>query len=290
MMVVVVVVVMVVVVVVEAQIPGPSSSRVMVLQEQGKPSDRTYSRLLTPFPALPAAFTLCYRLLLYRYREEGTLLSYALDNRRDNHMRIDHRIDGIWAAVSGAWINTQVPTPAREWAHFCLSLHTPSGNWTIFLDGVVAEEGVVSKGVEGDEEMEMSNSDIGVEGGGVLVVDWYLWRVRGGGRVGVGAAVMAGPRGRGVGKQATPTPLRQEYEGIDFLPGETDPSSRGGVWGYQLPRTKILFSIKLLSPRPPTVRGAAGPPISGWGLTILLRGGADLARVVARRRAKRRKI
>ncbi|XP_050732358.1 uncharacterized protein LOC127006450 [Eriocheir sinensis] len=178
MVLVVVMVVLVVEVKVNGQLPGPSSSRVMVLQENGKPSDRSYSRLLTPFPALPPALTLCYRLLLYRYREEGTLLSYALDNRRDNHVRIDHRMGGVWAAVAGAWVNSHVRTPVRYWSHLCLAAHTPTGNWSIYLDGALVEEGVLSSSLDAaGGGLDPSHADDGggggeggVEGGGVLVV------------------------------------------------------------------------------------------------------------------------
>ncbi|KAK4287699.1 hypothetical protein Pmani_039234, partial [Petrolisthes manimaculis] len=140
---------------------GPTSSRVLVLQESGTPSDRTFARLLTPLPSLPPAFTACYRIKLYRFREEGTLISYALDNNRDNELRTDHRVGGVRAAVGGQWVEATVTTPVRYWCHFCLSVHLGSGNWSIYKDGELADTGVFP---------DVGEERRGVTAGGVLVV------------------------------------------------------------------------------------------------------------------------
>lgn len=58
------------------------------MQEDGQPSAKTYARLQTPFPTVSSPFTVCYRIQMYRFREESTLISYALDNTRDNELRM----------------------------------------------------------------------------------------------------------------------------------------------------------------------------------------------------------
>lgn len=59
----------------------------MILQESGIPSSTSYARLATPLPQL-LSFSLCYRIKLQRFREESTLMSYAISDDRDNEFRI----------------------------------------------------------------------------------------------------------------------------------------------------------------------------------------------------------
>ncbi|XP_069193444.1 uncharacterized protein [Procambarus clarkii] len=153
-----VMVMVVTVTVVTAQRPGPSSSRVLVMQETGQPSAKTYARLLTPLPPINFPFTVCYRIYMYRFREESTLISYAVDNARDNELRIDHRVTGYKVALHSLWTNAAVVTPIRYWTHCCFAVDLASGNWSVFLNGEKADSGVLPP-------------DLGaLEGGGVLVV------------------------------------------------------------------------------------------------------------------------
>lgn len=66
---------------------GDGQERVLLLQKSGAPSDTSFARLLTPFPVL-TVFTVCYRIRIHRFREEGTLLSYATSALKDNEMRM----------------------------------------------------------------------------------------------------------------------------------------------------------------------------------------------------------
>lgn len=60
----------------------------LVLQESGTPSALSYARLAAPlFPEL-TSFTTCYWLKLTRFREESTLMSYAVSDDRDNELRM----------------------------------------------------------------------------------------------------------------------------------------------------------------------------------------------------------
>ncbi|XP_071522701.1 uncharacterized protein [Panulirus ornatus] len=143
---------------VTAQPPGPSSSRVLVMQERGQPSAKTYARLLTPFPTVASPFTVCYRIQMYRFREESTLISYALDNTRDNELRMDHRVTGYKVALHSQWAESQLVTPIRYWTHFCLTVDLASGNWSVFLNGKKHDSGSFPPDLEP------------LDGGGVLVV------------------------------------------------------------------------------------------------------------------------
>ncbi|XP_045110701.1 uncharacterized protein LOC123504331 [Portunus trituberculatus] len=107
---------------------------VLVLQASGAPSPESYARLNISFPRLES-FTICYRIKLNRFREESTLLSYALSDDRDNELRIDHRETGYKITLQGHWANSNLITPLRLWAHFCFSYHLSSSAWAIYLDG-----------------------------------------------------------------------------------------------------------------------------------------------------------
>ena len=66
----------------------PGEERVLALQESGIPSALSYARLASPpFPVLNS-FTTCYWLRLTRFREESTLMSYAVSDDRDNELRM----------------------------------------------------------------------------------------------------------------------------------------------------------------------------------------------------------
>lgn len=66
---------------------GPGESRVLVLQRSGEPTATSHGRLVSIFPSL-ASFTVCYWLRLVRFREESTLMSYAVSDSRDNELRM----------------------------------------------------------------------------------------------------------------------------------------------------------------------------------------------------------
>lgn len=61
--------------------------KVMYLQESGIPSAGSYARLASSFPALDS-FSVCYWLRLNRFREESTLMSYAVSDDKDNELRM----------------------------------------------------------------------------------------------------------------------------------------------------------------------------------------------------------
>ncbi|KAK7085490.1 hypothetical protein SK128_028221 [Halocaridina rubra] len=125
----------------------PSSARVLVLQESGEPSSRSYARLLTPFPEL-VSFTLCYRIQMYRFREESTLISYALDNTKDDELRFDHHLAAFQVAIHNKWAVSSLATPIRYWAHFCLTMDKVTGTWVVFLDGKAFDTGQYPTPVE----------------------------------------------------------------------------------------------------------------------------------------------
>lgn len=60
---------------------------ILFLQESGIPSSESFAHLMTPFPKL-FSFSVCYRLRLARFREESTLMSYALSDDLDNEIRM----------------------------------------------------------------------------------------------------------------------------------------------------------------------------------------------------------
>ncbi|XP_018025233.2 glutamate-gated chloride channel subunit beta [Hyalella azteca] len=74
--------------------PGSGEETVMLLQRSGTPTATSFARLLNPFPEL-RNFTACYRIRMHRYREEGTLLSYALSDKEDNALRIGQDQDNF---------------------------------------------------------------------------------------------------------------------------------------------------------------------------------------------------
>ena len=61
--------------------------RVLYLQRSSVPSAESWARMLTPFPELND-FSVCYRIRLHRFREESTLMSYAVSNSKDNELRM----------------------------------------------------------------------------------------------------------------------------------------------------------------------------------------------------------
>ncbi|KAK8401438.1 hypothetical protein O3P69_002897 [Scylla paramamosain] len=114
--------------------PKGDQAKVIVLQESGKPSAESYARLLTPFPIL-RTFTVCYRIRLIRFREESTLMSYAVSDDKDNELRMDHRITGYKVSLHSKWAQTSLDTPLRVWSHFCFQYQEDNGVWEIFMDG-----------------------------------------------------------------------------------------------------------------------------------------------------------
>lgn len=66
---------------------GPLEVRTIILQEDGVPTAASFARLNTSFPEL-FSFTVCYRIHLLRFREESTLMSYAVSENKDNELRM----------------------------------------------------------------------------------------------------------------------------------------------------------------------------------------------------------
>ncbi|XP_042218513.1 uncharacterized protein LOC121863781 isoform X2 [Homarus americanus] len=122
--------------------PGTDQVRVLVLQESGKPSSTSYARLLTPFPEL-RSFTVCYRIRLNRFREESTLMSYAVSNDKDNELRMDHQVASFKVSLHSKWTQTNLQTPLRSWAHFCFTYSYLTSGWNIFMDGELRAHGTL---------------------------------------------------------------------------------------------------------------------------------------------------
>lgn len=72
---------------------GPLEVRTILLQEDGVPTASSFARLNTSFPEL-FSFTVCYRIYLLRFREESTLMSYAVSENKDNELRMG---EGKWS-------------------------------------------------------------------------------------------------------------------------------------------------------------------------------------------------
>ncbi|XP_037779361.1 neuronal pentraxin-2-like [Penaeus monodon] len=116
---------------------------ILFLQESGIPSSESFAHLVTPFPKL-FSFSVCYRLRLARFREESTLMSYALSDDLDNEIRMDHRMTGYKVSLHSKWALTELTTPLRSWAHFCFTFDLGTGKWRIYLNGERREEGFFS--------------------------------------------------------------------------------------------------------------------------------------------------
>ncbi|ROT78797.1 putative glycine receptor subunit alpha-4 isoform X3 [Penaeus vannamei] len=119
---------------------GPLEVRTILLQEDGVPTASSFARLNTSFPEL-FSFTVCYRIYLLRFREESTLMSYAVSENKDNELRMDHRLTGYKVSLHSRWAKTVLETPLNQWAHFCISFHHPTGEWKIYLDGEMTDKG-----------------------------------------------------------------------------------------------------------------------------------------------------
>lgn len=78
---------------------GKGKLKVLVLQASGRPSADSYARLLTPFPTLQT-FTVCYRIRLLRFREESTMMSYAVSDDKDNELRMGRLKDRSYSITS----------------------------------------------------------------------------------------------------------------------------------------------------------------------------------------------
>ncbi|XP_042888797.1 neuronal pentraxin-2-like [Penaeus japonicus] len=116
---------------------------ILFLQKSGTPSSESFARLVTPFPEL-LSFSVCYRIRLARFREESTLMSYALSDDLDNVMRMDHRMTGYKVSLHSKWATTKLKTPLRSWTHFCFTFDQGTGEWRIYLNGERREEGSFS--------------------------------------------------------------------------------------------------------------------------------------------------
>ncbi|XP_069953925.1 uncharacterized protein, partial [Cherax quadricarinatus] len=119
---------------------GPGQVRVLALQESGVPTSTSYGRLLTPFPEL-RSFTVCYRIRLNRFREESTVMSYAVSDDKDNELRMDHQVMGLKVTLHSKWALTTLQTPIGSWAHFCFLYRFLTGEWNIFQDGELRAHG-----------------------------------------------------------------------------------------------------------------------------------------------------
>ncbi|XP_069977730.1 uncharacterized protein [Penaeus vannamei] len=122
--------------------PSATASQVPILflQESGTPSSESFAHLATPFPKL-FSFSVCYRLRLARFREESTLMSYALSDDLDNEIRMDHRMTGYKVSLRSKWAITDLKTPLRSWVHFCFTFDLGTSEWHIYLNGERREEG-----------------------------------------------------------------------------------------------------------------------------------------------------
>ncbi|ROT60958.1 putative neuronal pentraxin-2 [Penaeus vannamei] len=123
---------------------APGEVAVLVLQESGTPSPLSSARLRNAFPEL-MSFTVCYWLFLSRFREESTLMSYAVSDSKDNELRMDHRMSGYKVSLHSKWAETNLNTPLRHWSHFCFTYAHGSASWRIFLDGERQAEGSLPK-------------------------------------------------------------------------------------------------------------------------------------------------
>ncbi|XP_076056292.1 uncharacterized protein LOC143034241 [Oratosquilla oratoria] len=119
---------------------GPERTRALSLQASGEPTSASYARLGTSFPVL-SSFSVCYRIKTFRYREESTLMSYAVSDSKDNELRMDHRVTGVKISFHSKWAKTTIQTPLDDWSHFCFTMHVESGNWTIYKNGVREAQG-----------------------------------------------------------------------------------------------------------------------------------------------------
>ncbi|XP_066980291.1 uncharacterized protein [Macrobrachium rosenbergii] len=122
----------------------PGEVRVMSLQTTGVPSNSSFARLLTPFPEL-RDFTVCYRIRQQRYRKESTLMSYALSDNEDRELMMDHRKTGYKVSLHGNWATSSIITQMRQWAHFCFQYGFQTGNWVIFMNGKIYDNGTLPK-------------------------------------------------------------------------------------------------------------------------------------------------
>ncbi|XP_066980309.1 uncharacterized protein [Macrobrachium rosenbergii] len=134
------------------ELPNPATQpthdarevRVMSLQTTGVPSNSSFARLLTPFPEF-RDFTVCYRIRLQRYRKESTLMSYALSDDEDRELRMDHRKTGYKVSLHGNWATSSIITQMRQWVHFCFRYGFQTGNWVIFMNGKIYDNGTLPK-------------------------------------------------------------------------------------------------------------------------------------------------
>ncbi|CAL4122826.1 unnamed protein product, partial [Meganyctiphanes norvegica] len=138
-------------------------------QKSGVPSAKSYARLdaSTSLPEM-SSFTVCYRIFLTRYREESTLMSYAISDGKDNELRMDHRTSGYKVSLHSRWAKTKVLTPLLVWSHWCFSYSARSGDWKIYYNGKLESTGTLP-------------NDIPVlDGGGAYIIGQEQDRMGGG--------------------------------------------------------------------------------------------------------------
>nr|XP_053626189.1 uncharacterized protein LOC128684076 [Cherax quadricarinatus] len=113
--------------------------RVLVMQKSGTPSSESYARLVKPFPRL-GSFTICYRIMLLRFREESTLISYASSSDEDNGLRIGER-RSYWTLY--VYMDRSVASYrfTRSWATFLLHHQNYTSSWAMYLDGQLGSSG-----------------------------------------------------------------------------------------------------------------------------------------------------
>ncbi|KAK3867319.1 hypothetical protein Pcinc_027213 [Petrolisthes cinctipes] len=127
----------------DAVVVGRDESRVLVLQRSGKPTATSHARLVSVFPSL-ASFTACYWLRLVRFREESTLMSYAVSDSRDNELRMDHRVGQYKVSVQSRWAEVTLTTPFRFWSHFCFTFNQDESVWSVYMDGDMKASGTLT--------------------------------------------------------------------------------------------------------------------------------------------------
>ncbi|XP_045585044.2 glycine receptor subunit alpha-2 isoform X2 [Procambarus clarkii] len=70
-------------------------------------------------------------------------MSYAVSDRKDNELRIDHQVTGLRAALHSKWVVTTVETPLGSWSHFCFLYSYLTGQWRVYRDGVLRAHGAL---------------------------------------------------------------------------------------------------------------------------------------------------
>ncbi|XP_071548102.1 uncharacterized protein [Panulirus ornatus] len=85
-------------------------------------------------------------------------MSYAVDDARDNELRMDHRLTGYKVSLHSKWAKTNIQTPLFTWTHFCFLYRFLTGEWKIFVNGELSANGTLPR------------VDVPLEGGGAYII------------------------------------------------------------------------------------------------------------------------